>query len=147
MWSVSTWTNTRVWLLTNIEKFSISFEGDLHETRSGSFALLKNLDPILRDTSILYPICCFFGVFSFSSLFFSYKFLFFSVLSAFSSFFSFETMSSEHELALRDVSTLNGSSLKLVDKFTYQGSSLSLTETGSNTRLAMAWTATIDYRS
>ena len=40
-----------------------------------------------------------------------------------------------------DVSTLNGSSLKLVDKFTYQGSSVSSTETDINTRLTKAWTA------
>ena len=40
-----------------------------------------------------------------------------------------------------DISTLNGSSMKLVDKFTYLGSSVSSTETGINTRLAKAWTA------
>ena len=40
-----------------------------------------------------------------------------------------------------DISTLNGSTLKLVDKFTYQDSSVSSTETGINTRLAKAWTA------
>ena len=40
-----------------------------------------------------------------------------------------------------DVSTLNGSSLKLLDKFTYLGSSVSSTETGINKRLAKAWTA------
>ena len=40
-----------------------------------------------------------------------------------------------------DISTLNGSSLKLVDKFTYLGSSVSSTETDINTRLAKAWTA------
>ena len=40
-----------------------------------------------------------------------------------------------------DISTLNGSSLKLVDKFTYQGSSVSSTETDINTRLAKTWTA------
>ena len=39
------------------------------------------------------------------------------------------------------ISTLNGSSLKLVDKFTYLGSSVSSTETDINTRLAKAWTA------
>ena len=32
-----------------------------------------------------------------------------------------------------DISTLNGSSLELVDKFTYQGSSVSSTETDINT--------------
>ena len=40
-----------------------------------------------------------------------------------------------------DISTLNGSSLKLVDKFTYQGSSVSSTETDINTQLVKAWTA------
>ena len=39
-----------------------------------------------------------------------------------------------------DISTLNGSSLKL-DKFTYLGSSFSSTETDINTWLAKAWTA------
>ena len=37
-----------------------------------------------------------------------------------------------------DISTLNGSSQKLVDKFTYQGSSVSSTEKNINTRLAKA---------
>ena len=40
-----------------------------------------------------------------------------------------------------DISTLNGSSQKLVDKFTFLGSSVSSTETYINTRLAKAWTA------
>ena len=40
-----------------------------------------------------------------------------------------------------DISTLNGSSLKLVDKFTYQGSSVSSTEKDIDTRLTKAWTA------
>ena len=40
-----------------------------------------------------------------------------------------------------DISTINGSSLKLMDKFTYLGSSVSSSETGVNTRLAKAWTA------
>ena len=40
-----------------------------------------------------------------------------------------------------DISTLNGSALKLVDKFTYFGSSVSLTETDIDTRLAKPWTA------
>ena len=40
-----------------------------------------------------------------------------------------------------DFSTLNSSSLKLVDKFTYLGSSVSSTETDINMRLAKAWTA------
>ena len=39
-----------------------------------------------------------------------------------------------------DISTLNGSSLKLVDKFTYLGSSVSSTETDIDTRLTKAWT-------
>ena len=37
-----------------------------------------------------------------------------------------------------DISTLNGSTLKLVDKFTYLGSSVSSTETDVNTWLAKA---------
>ena len=40
-----------------------------------------------------------------------------------------------------DISTQNGSSLKLVDKLTYLGSSVSLTETDINTQLAKTWTA------
>ena len=40
-----------------------------------------------------------------------------------------------------DISTLNGSSLKLVDKFTYQEGRVSSTETDINTWLAKAWTA------
>ena len=40
-----------------------------------------------------------------------------------------------------DISTWSGSSLKLVDKFTYVGSSVSSTETEITTRLAKAWTA------
>ena len=40
-----------------------------------------------------------------------------------------------------DISTLGSSSLKLVDKFTYQGSSVSSTEKDINTWLAKAWTA------
>ena len=46
-----------------------------------------------------------------------------------------------------DISTLNGSSLKLVDKFSYLESSDSSTKTDINTQLAKAWTATIGYRS
>ena len=37
-----------------------------------------------------------------------------------------------------DISTLKGSTLKLVDKFTNLGSSISSTETDMNTRLAKA---------
>ena len=39
-------------------------------------------------------------------------------------------------------STLGGTSLKLVDKFTYQGSSVSSTEKNIDTRLRKEWTAT-----
>ena len=41
----------------------------------------------------------------------------------------------------RDIYTKNGSSLKLVDKFTYWGSSVPSTETDINMQLAKAWTA------
>ena len=40
-----------------------------------------------------------------------------------------------------NISTLDGTSLKLVDKFTYQGSSVSSTEKDIDTRLMKAWTA------
>ena len=40
-----------------------------------------------------------------------------------------------------DISSLNGSSLKLVDKFTYLGSSASSTETDIDTRLTKVWAA------
>ena len=40
-----------------------------------------------------------------------------------------------------DISTLGGSSLKLLDKFTYLGSSVSSTEKDIGTRLRKAWTA------
>ena len=40
-----------------------------------------------------------------------------------------------------DISTLGGSSLKLVDKFTYLGSSVSSPEKDIDTRLTKAWTA------
>ena len=40
-----------------------------------------------------------------------------------------------------DISTLNCSSLKLVDKFTYLGSSVSTTRTDIDIRLTKAWTA------
>ena len=43
-----------------------------------------------------------------------------------------------------DISTLVGTSLKLVDKFTYQGSSVSSTEKDIDTQLTQAWTA-IDH--
>ena len=41
----------------------------------------------------------------------------------------------------RDISTLEGTPLKLVDKFTYLGSSVESTEKDIETRLAKAWTA------
>ncbi len=41
-----------------------------------------------------------------------------------------------------DISTLNGSTPKLVDEFTYLGSSVSSTEIDIDTRLGKAWTAT-----
>ena len=40
-----------------------------------------------------------------------------------------------------DISTLDGTSLKLVDKFTYLGSSVSSTEKDNDTRRTKAWTA------
>ena len=40
-----------------------------------------------------------------------------------------------------NISTLDGTSLKLVDKFTYLGSSVASTEKDINTRLTKAWTA------
>ena len=40
-----------------------------------------------------------------------------------------------------DISTLDGTPLKLVDKFTYLGSSVSSTEKDIHTRLKKAWTA------
>ena len=40
-----------------------------------------------------------------------------------------------------DISTLGGSSLKLVNKFTYQGSSISSTDADIDTRLTKSWTA------
>ena len=40
-----------------------------------------------------------------------------------------------------DISTLDGTSLKLVDKFTYLGSSVTSTEKDIDTRLTKAWTA------
>ena len=39
-----------------------------------------------------------------------------------------------------ELSSLDGTSLKLVDKFTYLGSSVSSTEKGIDTRLTKAWT-------
>ena len=41
-----------------------------------------------------------------------------------------------------DISTLDGTPLKLVDNFTYLGSSVSSSEKGIDTRLTKAWTAT-----
>ena len=45
------------------------------------------------------------------------------------------------QYCLQHSSTLNGSSLKLVDRFTYLGSSVSSTETDIDMRLTKAWTA------
>ena len=42
---------------------------------------------------------------------------------------------------LGDISTLDGTPLKLVDKFTYLGSSVASTEKDIDTRLTKAWTA------
>ena len=42
-----------------------------------------------------------------------------------------------------DISTLDGTCLKLVDKFTYLGSSVSSTEKDIDTRLTKAWTAIV----
>ena len=47
---------------------------------------------------------------------------------------------------LGDISTQDGTSLKIVDKFTYRGSSVSSTEKDIDTRLTKAWTA-IDWLS
>ena len=44
-------------------------------------------------------------------------------------------------MSLGDISTLEGTSLKLVDKFTYLGSSVSSTEKDIDTQLTKAWTA------
>ena len=49
-------------------------------------------------------------------------------------------------MCYNDISTLDGTSLKLVDKFTYLGSSVSSTEKYIDTRLTKAWT-TIDKLS
>ena len=46
-----------------------------------------------------------------------------------------------------DISTLNGSAMKLVDKFTYRGSCVSSTETDIDTWLAKAWTALFSCQS
>ena len=46
-----------------------------------------------------------------------------------------------------DISTLDGTSLKLVDKFTYRECGVSSTEKDIDTRLTRAWTATIGSRS
>ena len=47
----------------------------------------------------------------------------------------------EHLIKKGDISTLGSSSLKLVDKFTYIGSSISSTKKDIDTRLTKAWTA------
>ena len=56
-----------------------------------------------------------------------------------------QTMARRPDLVLinkkGDISTLDGTSLKLVVKFTYLGSSVSSTEKDIDTRLTKAWTA------
>ena len=52
-----------------------------------------------------------------------------------------ETLLHSLEQAAAGISTLDGSSLKPVDKFTYLGSSVSSTEKNTDTRLTKAWTA------
>ena len=44
-------------------------------------------------------------------------------------------------MCYNDISTLDGTSQKLVDKFTYLGSSVSSTEKDTDTRIKEAWTA------
>ena len=46
-----------------------------------------------------------------------------------------------------DISTLDGIPLKLVDKFTYLGSSVAITEKDIDPRLTKAWQLSIGYRS
>ena len=46
-----------------------------------------------------------------------------------------------------DISTLKCGLLKVMDKFTYLGSSVSSTENDINTRLVKTWIATTGYRS
>ena len=46
-----------------------------------------------------------------------------------------------HSYQTGDISTLDGTSVKLVDNFTYLGSSVSSTEKDIDTRLTKAWTA------
>ena len=47
----------------------------------------------------------------------------------------------EYKTQTGDISKLDGNSLKLVDKFTYLGSSVSSTEKDIDTQLTKAWTA------
>ena len=54
---------------------------------------------------------------------------------------SLHVCSSVSENQTGDISTLDGTSLKLVDKFTYLGSSVSSTKKDIDTRLTKAWTA------
>ena len=51
-----------------------------------------------------------------------------------------------HYICDPDITTLDGTPLKLVDKFTHLGSSVSSTEKDIDTRLTKAWTA-IDWLS
>ena len=50
-------------------------------------------------------------------------------------------LSTYQNIYLGDISTLDGTPLKLVDKFTYLGSSVESTEKDIDTRLTKAWTA------
>ena len=57
-------------------------------------------------------------------------------------FLNFEFINLSIDIGLTfDFATLDGASLKLVDKFTYLGSSVSSTEKDIDTRLTKAWTA------
>ena len=53
----------------------------------------------------------------------------------------FQRLISAHNFQAGDIFTLEGTSLKLVDKFTYRGNSVSSTEKDINTWLTKAWTA------
>ena len=60
--------------------------------------------------------------------------------AVFSKFFILKFSSTSYTWEL-DISSLKGTFLKLVDKFTYQGSSVSSTKKDIDTRLTKAWTA------
>ena len=75
--------------------------------------------------NLLSELCYIFAAFQFSS----------TILSS----FVFKIFFGKFDTG--DISTLDGTSLKLVDKFTYLGSCVSSTEKDINTRLTKAWTA------